>query len=177
MYKYIAFDVETPNHENNRMSAIGISVIENGEITKEFYSLVNPETYYDYFNINLTGISEESVEDSPNFYDLWQEIEPIMSDGVLVAHYAPFDLRVLNCCLKAYDIEWKPYVHYLCTVQAGKRHLPNMRHRLNDLCGYYDIPLEHHHAASDSTACAKILLNYASEGLELKDFIRTYKFK
>jgi DNA polymerase III epsilon subunit-like protein len=30
--RYIVFDVETPNSRNNRMSAIGISIIENGEI-------------------------------------------------------------------------------------------------------------------------------------------------
>lgn len=26
--RYIAFDVETPNYQNNRMSAIGVSVVE-----------------------------------------------------------------------------------------------------------------------------------------------------
>ena len=57
--RYIAFDVETPNHLNNRMSAIGISVIENGKIIEEFYSLVNPETSFDPFNIQLTGISAQ----------------------------------------------------------------------------------------------------------------------
>lgn len=35
MYRYIAFDVETPNRYNNRMSAIGISVIEEGRIVDE----------------------------------------------------------------------------------------------------------------------------------------------
>ena len=43
MSRYIVFDVETPNRWNNRMSAIGISVIENGAIVREFYSLVQPE--------------------------------------------------------------------------------------------------------------------------------------
>ena len=100
MYKYVVFDVETPNRENNRMSAIGISVIENGKIEKEFYSLVNPETYFDYFNTQLTGISEELVEDAPNFAELWEEIEPIMSSGILAAHNAPFDLGVLKRCLE-----------------------------------------------------------------------------
>ena len=41
--RYIAFDVETPNRFNNRMSAIGISVIENDQIVKEYFSFVNPE--------------------------------------------------------------------------------------------------------------------------------------
>ena len=57
--RYIAFDVETPNHRNDRMSAIGITVIEDGAITREFYSLVDPEQEFDPFNISLTGITPE----------------------------------------------------------------------------------------------------------------------
>ncbi len=37
MYRYIVFDVETPRAANDRMSAIGISVIEDGAITKECF--------------------------------------------------------------------------------------------------------------------------------------------
>lgn len=176
MYNYVVFDVETPNRENNRMSAIGITVVQSGKITKEFYSLVNPETYFDYFNTRLTGISEELVENAPNFFELWQEIEPLMNNGIIVAHNAPFDMGVLKRCLQAYKINWKPYVHYLCTVQVGRKHLPDMPHKLNDMCEYYNIELEHHHAGSDSRACAEILLNYAKDGADLNKFIRTYKF-
>ncbi len=39
--RYIAFDVETPNAQNDRMSAIGVAVIEGEAIVEEFYSLVN----------------------------------------------------------------------------------------------------------------------------------------
>ncbi|MBE6836052.1 MAG: exonuclease [Ruminococcaceae bacterium] len=177
MYNYVVFDVETPNRFNNRMSAIGISVIENGVITEEFYSLVNPEAPFDRFNTMLTGISEESVIDSPDFAALWQRIEPLMNRGILVAHNATFDLSVLKSCLTAYEIDWKPYAHYLCTVQVGRRHLPNIRHRLNDLCDYYGISLDHHHAGSDSHACAEILLNYIKEDAPVDKYIRTYKFK
>ena len=34
--RYIAFDVETPNRYNNRMSAIGIAVVEDGRIQDSF---------------------------------------------------------------------------------------------------------------------------------------------
>ena len=43
---YVAFDVETPNCRNDRMSAIGVVIIENREQTTNFYSLVNPEEPY-----------------------------------------------------------------------------------------------------------------------------------
>ena len=60
--RYVAFDVETPNSRNDRMSAIGVTVIEDGEIAEEFYTLVNPETRFDPFNIQLTGITPAAVE-------------------------------------------------------------------------------------------------------------------
>ena len=174
--KYTVFDVETPNGESDRMSAIGITIIEDEKITDEFYSLVNPETYFDYFNTRLTGIDEDLVREEPNFAEIWKKIEPYMNNSILVAHNAPFDLGVLKRCLFSYEIEWKPYVHYICTARVGRKHLPKMRHRLNDLCDYYGIYLNHHNAQSDSRAAAEILLRYAAEGVNLKDFIRTYKF-
>ena len=176
MARFIVFDVETPNRRNHRMSAIGITVIENGAITDNFYSLVNPETNFDWFNVQLTGISEETVSEAPTFPEVWTEIEPLMTGGLLVAHNAVFDMTVLKKCLLDYNIIWRPYVHYLCTVQMGRRLLPGISHRLNDLCDYYGIELRHHHADSDSNACAGILLHYLENGVDIKQFIRTYSF-
>ena len=177
MSRFIAFDVETPNSLNNRMSAIGITVIENDAIIDEFYSLVNPETCFDAFNVQLTGISEKMVRNAPTFSELWSAIEPMMSGGLLVAHNAVFDLSVLKTCLRDYGIEWKPYVRYVCTVQTGRRVLPGMSHRLNVLCDYYGINLNHHHAASDSHACAEILLRYIEDGADIRQHIKTYSFR
>ena len=121
MSRFVVFDVETPNRYNNRMSAIGIDVIEDGVIVNEYYSLVNPEQPFDYFNTQLTGISAETVASAPTFSELWGEIEPLMSSGLLVAHNAIFDMNVLKKCLRDYQINWKPYVRYTCTVQLGRR--------------------------------------------------------
>ncbi len=66
-------------------------------------------------------------------------------------------------------------VRFLCTVQAGRKLLPGMKHNLNILCDYYGIPLDHHKADSDSRACAEILLRYIADGANEKDFIRTYR--
>ena len=176
MSRFVVFDLETPNRLNHRMSAIGITVIENGEIVDEFSSLVNPETHFDPFNVMLTGISEETVRNAPSFPELWPQIEPMLANGLLVAHNAAFDMGVLRKCLRDYEIDWKPYVRYLCTVQMGRRLLPGMSHKLNVLCEYYGICLDHHQAASDSRACAEVLLRYLEGGAELRQHIRTYSF-
>ena len=176
MSRFAVFDVETPNWLNNRMSAIGITLIEDGVITQEFYSLINPETVFDAFNIQLTGIGPDTVRDAPTFPQIWPRIEPLLSCGLLAAHNAVFDLGVLKKCLQDYGITWKPYVRYLCTVQMGRRLLPGMSHRLNVMCDYYGIALNHHQALSDSRACACILLKYLEGGADIRQHIRTWSF-
>ena len=177
MYRFIAFDVETPNRRNDRMSAIGVAVIENGVITEEFSSLIDPETYFDPFNTRLTGIGPENVKGAPNFAQLWPTLEPLFSGGLTVAHNAVFDLGVLKKCLCAYGIDWRPYVRYVCTVQMGRRLEPELRHNLDIVCGRFGIPLDHHRAGSDSRACAEILLRYLERGADIRQHIRTFSLR
>lgn len=173
--RVIVFDVETPNYRNDRMSAIGVTVVEEGRVTEEFFSLVNPEARFDRFNIQLTGITPKMTETAPNFPALWEKLEPIFSSGVLCAHNAPFDLSVLGKCLRDYRIPWKQEVNYLCTVRMGRRLLPDLpNHKLNTLCDHLHIPLDHHQADSDSRACGSILCHYISQGADLNRFLRTY---
>ena len=177
MSRFIVLDVETPNRYNNRMSAIGICVVENGRISDTFFSYVNPETHFDYFNIRLTGINERTVATAPTFPVLWQSIEPLFSSGILIAHNAVFDMSVLKKCLLDYDILWKPEVEYCCTVQMGRRLIPGKCHKLDFLCDYYGIPLSHHKADSDCRAAAEILLRYMKIGAVVEDYVRTYRLR
>ena len=122
-------------------------------------------------------IDSDAVARAPTFPALWREIEPLMSSGVLVAHNAAFDIGVLRKCLCGYGIDWLPSVRGLCTVTMGRRILPGVSHKLNDLCERYGICLDHHRADSDSQACAEILLRYLDAGADAADFIRTYDMR
>lgn len=173
--RIIAFDVETPNFHNDRMSAIGIAVIENGGVTTSYTSIINPETHFDSFNVSLTGITPKMASRSPTFPQIWCEIGSLMQSGILIAHNAAFDMRVLANCLKSYKIEIPRYVQYACTVQMGRSCYPELpNHRLDTLCRYRDIPLDHHKADSDSVACANLYLDYLANGLQIQTFLRTY---
>ena len=173
--RYVCFDVETPNRYNNRMSAIGVCVVEGGRIVRDFYSLVDPEQPFDSFNTWLTGISAESVAGAPTFAQLWPQLEELFEGGIPVAHNASFDMGVLRKCLRDYGIPWKSQVRGLCTVIMGRRLLPGISHKLNDLCDYFGLELDHHRADSDSAACAGILLRYLEQGADPRDFLRTYR--
>ena len=173
--RFVCFDVETPNARNDRMSAIGITVIEDGAVAEEFFSYINPEEPFDAFNTELTGISARTVDSAPTFRELWPKIREILSGGILVAHNAPFDLGVLKKCLSAYGIAWKDRVSYLCTVQIGRKIHPEISHRLNEMCRYYQIELDHHKADSDSRACAEILLRYLRSGVKVGAYRKTWR--
>jgi len=173
--RYIAFDVETPNHRNDRISALGLAVVEGGRILREWSTLVDPECEFDPFNIQLTGITPEQVVGKPNFYDLWQMLEPVFSGGVLCAHNAPFDLGVLRKCLRTYQIDWELTVPYVCTCAISRRMEPRLSsHRLNELCCCHGIALQHHDAGSDASACARLLCDYLSAGMDPANHLRTY---
>lgn len=176
--RYIVFDVETPNSANDRMSAIGVTVVENGMIVDELSTLVNPETWFHTFNIRLTGITPSMAADAPAFGELWPVLEPLFSSGLLVAHNAPFDMSVLAKCLRAYCIDWRDQTGYACTVQMSRRCWPQLpNHKLDTLCAYLDIPLDHHKADSDSRACAQILTACLDQGADMDRFRRTYDLR
>lgn len=173
--RFIVFDVETPNRYNDRMSAIGVTVIEDGIIKDSFFSYVNPETFFDFFNTQITGINEDTVAGAPAFPELWKTIAPIMGSGILVAHNAVFDLAVLKKCLLGYGIDWKDRIPYCCTVRMGRAILPQIKHSLDVVCRYYGIPLSHHQADSDSKACAEILLRYMKGGADPGKYVKEYR--
>lgn len=173
--RYIAFDVETPNHANDRISAIGIAVAEPRGIVAEYDFLVDPQAPFDGFNVALTGITPAMVRGQPSFAQLWPTLAPILESGLLVAHNAPFDMGVLAKCLRHYGIRWHARVPYACTCQMSRRLLPQLpNHKLDTLCTYLDVELDHHRAGSDSRACGEILLYHLRTGAQLDGFIRTY---
>ncbi|MFR3923566.1 MAG: exonuclease domain-containing protein, partial [Dysosmobacter welbionis] len=90
--------------QNRRMSAVGVTLLDENGITVNFSFLVNPETHFDPFNISLTGITPAMVKNSPTFPQLWEELEELLSGRTLLAHNAPFDLGVLSKCLMDYGI-------------------------------------------------------------------------
>ena len=176
MSRYVVFDTETPNSRNDRMCQIGVSVVENGRITERFVRLVDPECDFAAFNVMLHGITPESTYGSPCFAELWRgELEEVFSEGVLVAHNAPFDMAVLSKCLRAYGIRWRERAPYIDTVRMARQAFPSLpNHKLDTLSHALDISLMHHDAGSDALCCARVFLECIRRGLRPADYVRTY---
>ncbi|MBQ7295580.1 MAG: hypothetical protein IJW86_05235 [Clostridia bacterium] len=173
--RFVAFDIEMPSQHKPRISAIGITAVENGVITEKAYYLVNPEVKFDPYVIELIGITPEMVANEPTFPEIWEKIKDVMSSGVLVAHGAPGDMKALCGCLKSYGIEWKEKAQYICTCRVGLEKYPEYEHHsLDYMCQKIGFPLMHHYALSDSEGCARLMLDYIDKEVDIDSYIQEF---
>jgi DNA polymerase-3 subunit epsilon len=153
-------DFETANSQRNSACALGVTLIDNGQILETNYWLFKPIGGFDYMNVQVHGITHADVYNKPNFAESWPEIKNYLGDRLLIAHNAAFDMSVLRKTLESYGIE-KPTSKYSCTMRMAKKLWPHhYNHKLDNLCRHFGFQLDHHNAASDALACARI-------GLEL----------
>ncbi len=160
----VALDFETADKYTDSACALGMSRVEDGKVTANWYRLIRPPRPKVYFT-EIHGLTWEMLKGQPSFADLWPDIHGFLAGaGLLVAHNASFDRRVLLGCCRAFGLE-APNLPFACTVKGSrlKLHLPH--HRLNDVCAYLGLELEHHNAASDALAAAKIYLYLRSRGM------------
>ncbi len=172
---FVAIDFETANRYSSSACALGLVVVENGEI-KEYKSwLFKPEPFFFEFTF-IHGIDERTVENAPTFDVLWSEIRPYLEDNVVIAHNAEFDTKVLRRVLMHFDLAMPKFL-YGCSVKIAKkvwkREFP--KYGLKFLSDKFNIPLKHHDALSDTTACAKIMLK-AFEKTETQSFDEMFSF-
>ncbi len=154
IHTYTVFDVETPNAKNDSICSIGIVRVEEGRVVSSKHYYVDPEDRFDSFNVQLHGISKSKVSGKPKFPELWNDISSYFIDGVVIAHNASFDLRVLSKCFANYSIQ-VPDFFSVCTLKLSRRWVRELsHHKLNDMCGYFHVNLLHHHnALDDALAC------------------------
>lgn len=177
--RVVAFDIEMPSQKSMRLSAIGITVIDHGEITDKYFYLINPETEFDPYVVKLIGITKDMVKNEPTFPVIWEKIKDVMSSGLLVAHGATGDLMALCSCLKDYNIKWKDKIEYTCTCDMGIKCYKDLgAYSLDALCNHIGFnSLNHHNALSDSEGCAQLFLDYMKNGIDVNDFLYNFDAK
>ncbi|WBW99136.1 exonuclease domain-containing protein [Oceanirhabdus sp. W0125-5] len=164
---FVAIDFETANEKRNSACALGITVVESGEVVEEKYWLIKPyENRFAPMNIWIHGITQEDVEDSPTFDEIWNEIKPYIEGKFVIAHNAAFDISVLRRTLDTYNIQY-PSFQYACTVVMSKNYYDGVaNYKLNTLANALGIEFKHHHASEDATAAARIFIEIC-KGLEI----------
>ncbi|EUJ36141.1 DNA polymerase III PolC [Brochothrix thermosphacta DSM 20171 = FSL F6-1036] len=154
---YVVFDVETTG-----LSAVYDKVIElgavrmvNGEKVDEFEAFINPGHPLSATTINLTGITDDMVANTPTEEEVFKRFKEWAGDDILVAHNASFDMGFLNTAYKRHNmgVAENPVLDTLELARFLYPHFKN--HRLNTLTKRFNIILEQHHRAIfDSEATA-----------------------
>jgi DNA polymerase-3 subunit epsilon len=154
---FVALDFETANYDRKSACALGIVVVENGQIVEQKTWLIKPLPFFFQFTY-IHGISEKDTHNSPTFQDLWYEILDMINYQTVIAHNANFDIGVIKALVDYHELP-QPTINYLCTVQIARRTWKGLSHyNLKALSDKFQIPLQHHNALSDTLACAKIML-------------------
>jgi DNA polymerase III subunit epsilon len=164
--KLVAIDFETADQSADSACAIGIVSIEKGKITKKRYRLIRPPRRHFIFSY-IHGISWADVEAQPTFSEVWDQFVPFWKDAdYFLAHYAPFDRKVLTACCSVAGRR-PPRVPFICTVRVARSHWNFRPANLPTVCTNLGISLKHHNAASDALACASIAIRAMKEGFPI----------
>jgi ATP-dependent DNA helicase DinG len=160
--RFVVIDLETTGNvpaKQDRIIEVGIVVIEEDQITKEFTTMVNPGVPIPPFITKLTGITDDDVKDAPSFTELADTIIAMFEDSYLVAHNVPFDLGFLNAELSAIGKK-RLRNPVLDTVELTRILLPQAPgFKLGILAEHLNITHENpHRALSDAYVTAKLLL-------------------
>ena len=155
---YAIVDIETTGGSSRieKITEIAIYQHDGEKITGEFVSLVNPERNIPYFITNLTGISNEMVENAPRFFEVAKTIIEFTEGCTLVAHNARFDYSFIRQEFKSLGYNFKRNV--LDTVTLGRKLIPGHRsYSLGNICKDLGITINgRHRAAGDALATVRL---------------------
>ena len=155
---YAIIDIETTGGSSRieKITEIAICLHDGNQITGEFSTLVNPERNIPYFITNLTGITNEMVEDAPRFYEIAKTIVELTEGRTFVAHNAKFDYSFIREEFKSLGFNFKRSI--LDTVALSRKLFPGHRsYSLGNICKDLNISINGRHRASgDALATVKL---------------------
>lgn len=93
---FVIFDTETTGLDaTSYIVEIGAVKIKNERLIGTFSSLVRPPVPIPRNVASIHGITDEVVRDAPSFGRVIDKFLEFAKDAVLVAHNAPFDMKIL----------------------------------------------------------------------------------
>ena len=156
---YAIVDIETTggSAQFEKITEIAIYQHNGNKITGEFISLVNPERNIPYFITNLTGITNEMVEDAPRFFEIARKIIGMTEGRTFVAHNARFDYSFIRQEYKSLGFNFKRNI--LDTVALSRKLLPgHASYSLGNICKDLNININgRHRAGGDAQATTRLL--------------------
>lgn len=162
---FVAMDFETANEKRASACAVALVFFKGGCISRQYKWLIRPPRHLDYFNpINsrIHGITNEDVVDKPRFDGVWQDINGLLDQCIVVAHNASFDISVLRQSLDVYGLE-HPNMEFVCTRNVAKKTWDKQAgYSLKNIASQLGYKFHHHDPLDDAKICGRILVEACS---------------
>ncbi len=161
---FTTIDFETANNAAESACAVGLVRVRDGKIVETFSELFRPPVGYDFFsefNMRVHGIRPADVANKPKWRDVAPNLIDFVSDDVLIAHNAQFDMSVLAAAAAAEGLTL-PEIAYACSLMMARKSYSLESYRLNAVAyaaGHEEF--NHHDALADAEACALIVIHMA----------------
>lgn len=158
MIDFVAIDFETTGLDpktNNIIQAAAVKYV-NGKEVDSYSSFANPHQYIIPRVTELTGITNEKVQDAPSADEVISQLIQFIGNKPIVAHNATFEVNFLQ----KYAPNYYPETYDTLTMSQAKNNLEN--HKLQTIKDYYGIDGQWHEALSDSRATAEIFIKLCS---------------
>lgn len=172
--RFVAIDVETANANMASICSIGVAAFEDGVLASEWYSLIDPDDFFDSVNISIHGISKGDVQGAPTFRDAASEINRYLSGQVVVTH-THFDRVAMHQAASQWAIPPLPCT-WLDSARVARRTWAAFARRgygLANVCNHIGYTFEHHNALEDAKASGQVLLAAMQEsGLDLDAMLK-----
>lgn len=173
--KFVAIDVETANADMASICQIGLAKFQDGKLVDEWSSLVDPEDYFDFFNIDIHGITEKTVKGAPTFPEVADTLSDFISNTVCVSH-THFDRVSVGQALKKYSLK-KIETVWLDSAKVARRTWKEFAwsggYGLSNLCKAIGYKFNHHDALEDAKASGQILIAAIKEtGFDVEAWLK-----
>jgi len=171
---FVAIDVETANPDMASICQIGIAKFIEGQLADEWSTLINPEDYFDYINIGIHGITEETVKDSPTFPEIFNTLDHFLKSAICVSH-THFDRVSVGCALKKYSLNPIDTI-WLDSARVARRTWEECSWRgygLSNVCKIIGYEFKHHDALEDAKASGQVLIAAIDKtGLDVDSWLK-----
>jgi DNA polymerase-3 subunit epsilon len=155
---YAIIDIETTGGSSRleKITEIAVYLHDGEKITGEYSTLIYPERNIPYFITNLTGITNEMVENAPRFFEVAKNIIELTEGRTFVAHNARFDYSFIREEFKSLGYNYKRKL--LDTVSLSRKLFPGHRsYSLGNICRELGIVInDRHRAAGDALATVRL---------------------
>ena len=116
---FVAIDVETANADMASICQFGLVKYEDGILSDEWKSYVDPEDYFDAINVSIHGIDDSIVKGSPTFPELADKLCSYLEGTVVVCH-THFDRVAMHQAAHRYSID-APECTWLDSARIARR--------------------------------------------------------